>query len=91
MVTFPASRNKLNRTTEFCTFCKRSIKNLGRPYSNELQLSNSQGLVEEPVHLGFFGYESSGWQATICGDRVNVGEKGVGRSGKLLQASNLQQ
>lgn len=47
--------------------------------------------MEEPVHLGFFGYESSGWQATICGDRVNVGEKGVGRSGKLLQASNLQQ
>ena len=47
--------------------------------------------MEEPVHLGFFGYESSGWQATICGDRVNDGEKGVGRSEKLLQASNLQQ
>lgn len=61
MVTFPASRNKLNRTTEFCTFCKRSIKNLGRPYSNELQLSSSQGLVEVSVHLGFFGYELSDW------------------------------
>ena len=61
VVTFPASRNKLNRTTEFCTFCKRSIKNLGRPYSNELQLSNSQGLVEVSVHLGFFGYELSDW------------------------------
>ena len=47
--------------------------------------------MEEPVHLGFFGYESSGWQATICGDRVNVGEKGVGGPGKLLQTSNLHQ
>ena len=26
--------------SEFCTFCKRSIKNLGRPYGNELQLSS---------------------------------------------------
>ena len=65
MVILHASRNKLNRTAEFCTFCKQSIKNLGRPYGNELQLSNSQGLMEEPVHLGFFGYELSGWQATI--------------------------
>ena len=31
---------ELSRAVEFCTFCKRSIKNLGRPYSNELQLSN---------------------------------------------------
>ena len=30
----------ISRAAECCTYCKRSVKNLGRPYSNELQLSS---------------------------------------------------
>ena len=30
----------IGRSTEFCRFCKRSIKNVGKPYGNELQLSS---------------------------------------------------
>ena len=39
MVVLSASCNR-SFCGEFCTFCKRSVKNLGRPYGNELQLSN---------------------------------------------------
>ena len=39
MVILPTLCSTQSQAAEFCTFCKRSIKNLGRPYRSELQLS----------------------------------------------------